>query len=225
MEDPEKSNTGSLPQVAMHTHAEFQPSDLIVLQHILSEAEPLTALYTTECLDPQALHFVPENSWTQQTVTLQSLQEDYFGRKNNVNRRFEHKLWNALRITSMYPNMVKVVGVMWVTESIIKVYKYPFAKLLNISAVDGGLFHKQGNFTRHGFVVLTDADAKAKVPVEHLHDVDYRDVLLLTHSSGQFTMMSSEGTISSCKWDNPSGTTRIASLRMTPLHEPDQVHL
>ena len=110
--------------------------------------------------------------------------------------------------------MIKLVGVTWVTDSIIKVYKYPFAKLLNISAIDGGLFHKQGNFTRHGFVPLSDSEAKVSVPSEHLSDVDFHDVLLITHSQHNFTMNSTEATISQCKWDNPSSVSRVASLRI-----------
>ena len=217
MEEPEKSAGSALPQLP--GQSEFAPNDLLMIQHLLSEAEPLTALYTTECIDPVALHFVPENTWISRVVSLQYLHDDYFGRKNNTNRRFEHKLWNALQITAAFPNMTKLVGVVWVTDSVIKVYKHAFAKLLNITTVDGGLFHKQGNFTRHGFVTLTEAEAKAKVPAEELHDVDYREVLLLTHEHQQFTMLSSEDNIATCRWNNPTGVSRVASLRMEALTE------
>lgn len=217
MEDPDKASSSSLPQIT--GQPDFQANDILVLQHLLTETEPLTALYTTECIDPQALHFIPENAWTSQNVSLQFLYTDYFGRKNNVNRRFEHKLWNALRITSAFPNMTKLVGVVWVTDTVMKVYKHPFARLLNITAIDGALFHKQGNFTRHGFVTLNDTEAKAKVPPEHLHDVDFRDVLLLTHRTLQFTMLSGEGNISTCRWDNPTTVARVASLRIETLND------
>ncbi|OHT07833.1 hypothetical protein TRFO_23773 [Tritrichomonas foetus] len=213
MEDPEKNENPDLPQISMTGQTEIHPNDLLVLQRIFSEAEPINALYTEECIDPLALHFVPENAWSQQNVSLHFLHEDYFGRKNNVNRRFEHKLWNALLITQAFPNMTKLVGVTWATETVIKVYKFPFAKLLNITAIDGGLFHKQGNFTRHGFVTLSDADAKLRVPQEQLADVDFRDVLLIMHGSQQFTMKSNETTISQCKWESPGGATRVASLK------------
>lgn len=213
MEDSDKTGGTPLPQLG---GTELQGNDLMVLQQFLSEVEPLASLYTTECLDPLALRFIPENTWTSRMTSLQALHEDYFGRKNNVNRRFEHKLWNALQITAAFPNMTKIVGVMWVTETIIKVYKYPFAKLLNITAVDGGLFHKQGNFTRHGFVPVTEAEARASVPAEHLLDVNFRDVLLLVHQMRQFTMTSSEVNIATCRWDNPVGAARTASLRIDP---------
>jgi hypothetical protein len=214
MDDSEKGIGSSLPQISIAGQSDFPPNELLVLQHLLSETSPGSALWASEVLDPTALRFVPETSWTSQTVSLQTLHCDYFGRKNNVNRRFEHKLWNALQITAAFPNMLKIVGVVWVSDFVIKVYKYAFAKLLNISAVDGGLFHKQGNFTRHGFVTLSDAEARAKVLPEHLVDVDFRDVLLIWHQHAQFTRLASEGTISGCRWDNPVQVTRVATLRL-----------
>jgi hypothetical protein len=219
MDDSDKGMGSSLPSMSMGGQSDFQPNELLVLQHLLSETEPLNALYTSEVIDPVALRFLPDSGWSQQMVSLHSLHDDYFGRKNNVNRRFENKLWNALRITAAFPNMTKLVGVVWVTDTIIKVYKFQFAKFLNIAAVDGGLFHKQGNFTRHGFVMVSDADARAKVPPEHLLDVDFREVLLLQHQHGLFTAMSSERSISTCRWDNPSGATRVATLRLEPREE------
>lgn len=194
--------------------SELQSADLISLQHLISEADPYSALYQEQILNPVQLGFIPESNWASQLTSLQRLHDDYFGRKNNLNRRFEHKLWNALRITSEYPALIKLVGVLWITNSIIKVYKFTFAKLLNISAIDGGLFHKQGNFTRHGFVPLTEAEARKKVSEENLADVDFHDVLLITHSQNNFTMDSTEEAISRCKWDNPTGASRVASLKI-----------
>jgi hypothetical protein len=218
MDDGDKPLGSGLP---ISGSPDFHAGDLLALQHLLSETEPLAALYTSEIIDPRALRFVPETGWSSHTYSLQTLHTDYFGRKNNVNRRFEHKLWNALRLTSVFPNMIKLVGVVWVTDSIIKVYKYAFAKLLNIAAIDGGLFHKQGNFTRHGFVCLSDAEAKTRVQLQHLVDVDYREVVLITHQSGQYTIMASELDISACRWDNPTTLSRVASLRMDPIGGPN----
>jgi hypothetical protein len=215
MNDPDKTNGANFPPVSMSGHADFQPNELLVLQHLLSEADPGSALWTSALIDPTSLRFIPEASWSSQLLSLQMLHHDYFGRKNNVNRRFEHKLWNALQITTAFPNMVKLVGVAWVSDFVIKVYKRPFAKLLNISAVDGGLFHKQGNFTRHGFVLLSDAEARAKVAQDHIVDVDHREVLLIWHQHAQFTRLASEGTISGCRWDSDAGQApRVAALRL-----------
>jgi hypothetical protein len=201
---------------------DFQSNELLVLQRLLSETEPGSELWTSDLIDPVALRFVPDGSWASQALSLQALHTDYFGRKNNVNRRFEHKLWNALQVTTAFPNMGKIVGVMWVSDFVIKVYKYVFAKLLNISAVDGGLFHKQGNFTRHGFVPLSEGEARAKVALDYLVDVDFRDVLLIWHQHAQFTRLASEETISGCRWDSPVQVMRVATLRLNEMD--DQQH-
>lgn len=178
-----------------------------------------TTIYTAPTIDTVALHFIPQETWNQKAVSLQYLAENYFSRKNNVTRRFEHKLWNALRITSAYPAMIKYIGVAWVTDTVFKVYKQTFAKLLNITCVDGGLFHKQGNFTRHGFVILPDHAEHQQIPESQLEDVDHHDVVLMFHKNMSFTSQSSEDKISTCKWENPNGAPRVASLRMSPLHQ------
>jgi hypothetical protein len=221
MDDSEKPGGGSLPAMSI-SDQRFQPNDLLVLQHFLSETEPLTTLCTSDVIDPVSLHFLPEHGWSRQMVSLQSLHDDYFRRKNNVNRRFEYKLWNALRLMTVFPNMTKFVGVVWVTESVIKVCKQAFAMLLNIAAIDGCLFHKQGNFTRHGFVTLTDEEARERVQTQHLIDVDFRDVLLITHERALFTSLAGEASVGSCRWDNPDGAIRIATLRMDPLYNQGQ---
>ncbi|EAY03415.1 hypothetical protein TVAG_043610 [Trichomonas vaginalis G3] len=185
------------------------------------EAEALSALWNAEVLDPVSLGFIP-SIWKNKPVSLANLRESYFSKKNNVNRRFEHKLWNALRITQLYPNYLPVVGVEWVSNEVIKVYKHPFAHLLGISAVDGGLFHKQGNFTRHGFVEVTEEEIKNTINQTALSDVDHRDVHIVSNKEGSFTANSTEESINTCKWVNPVGSSRVAILNVTanpPLPE------
>lgn len=209
MEDADKLSTNLAAQ------AGFQQVDLAALQSLLSEGnDPIASMYTSEIIDPTELQFIPSSSWNSKLTSLQALQETYFSRKNNINRRFEHKLWNALRITTVFPQLTKLVGVCWVSDTVFKVYKHPFAKLLNISCIDGGLFHKQGNFTRHGFISMPEQVATKQLNPEQIDDVDYRDVLLLYHSQMMFTSSSTEMTISSCKWDNPTPATRVATLRI-----------
>lgn len=202
---------GILPESALsQMNMHFHENDLLSLQKLLVECEPLT----TEMIDPAALGFVPTESWTSKAVSMQYLTENYFARKNNVNRRFEHKLWNALRITTAFPNLIKIVGVMWVSHNVIKVYKHVFARLLNINSIEGGLFHKQGNFTRHGFILITEPSARETLSPDVLMDVDFKDVVLITHKQDAFTISSTEDAISGCKWDNPVGTPRVAALRL-----------
>ena len=174
----------------------------------------VASLWSAEIIDPVALGFIPPNTWAQKMYSLISLRETYFAKKNNVNRRFEHKLWNALRITTAFPQFDKIVGCVWASDKIIKVYKTPFAFLLGITTIDGGLFHKQGNFTRHGFSDMAEYDAVAALPPDQLADVDYREVHLLYTKDGSFSSTSTEQSISQCKWVNPQGASRVASLKI-----------
>lgn len=189
-------------------------NDMVALQNYLNENDPIAALCNADIIDPIALGFIPKATWsTWKQTSVTSLHESYFSKKNSVSRRFEHKLWNCLRITTAFPNLAKIIGVVWVNNRIIKVYKKPFAKFLSINCVDGGLFHKQGNFTRHGFLDLNEQDAQRELPPEAYSDVDYRDVHLICHESGQFTTDSTEESIANCKWVDPAPTTRIAQLK------------
>ena len=196
-------------------------TDLNGLQQYLGDPDPLQALCNSEIIDPIALQFIPKATWTSwKPTSIQGLHDAYFSRKNSVSRRFEHKLWNCLRITSVFPNLTKIIGVTWLDDKVIKVYKYPFAKFLAITCVDGGLFHKQGNFTRHGFAVLSEAEANQRFTREQLQDVDYREVTLIYHTQGLFTSESTEESISNCKWEDPTPSTRIAALKIQQPGEP-----
>jgi len=194
---------------------EINSNELIALHNFLVENESVAPYFNTELIDPIALQFIPKNTWSSlKPMSIQNLRDTYFSKKNSVSRRFEHKLWNALRITSTYPNLVKHIGVVWVTDTVIKVYKFPFAKLLNISCVDGGLFHKQGNFTRHGFTDLSENEAKSEISEQDLNDVDYREVHLISHNNGSFNSNAAEESICNCRWNDPSPTTRVAALKI-----------
>jgi hypothetical protein len=206
-EDRPSKHSSDLPSLG------YQEFDIASLQQLIAETEPITTLYTAEILDPVALGFIPASAWQPRPVSLHYLYETYFSRKNNVNRRFEHKLWNALAITRHYPHLIKLVGVTWMTERIIKVYKHAFGKLLGIGAIDGGLFHKQGNFTRHGFVQVPDVLARQEIAEDQLADVENRDTILLWHKDQSFSMKSTEDGIGLCRWDNPTVSTRVATLK------------
>lgn len=123
------------------------------------------------------------------------LREAYFSRRNGIGRRFDVKLRNALRITSKFPELYPLVGVMRLSDSIFKVDGRVFGRLLGINAINGGLFHRQGNFTRHGYarIFLNDYPELKASPITG--DVDDIDVLLYKNSD----------TIISVDSDNASG--------------------
>lgn len=188
--------------------------NLATLGEIIKPLDIPISLSTEEIIDPIFLGFIPTGAWLQKYVSIAYLKSTYFSRKNNIKRRFEHKLWNALQITKAFPKFVDQIGVIWVTNNVFKVYKNVFANLLNITAVNGGLFHKQGNFPRHGFLPLSEQEAKMEnIPPNFMVDVDFHDILLLYHKERQFTMSSSEDSITTCKWVNPAPATRIAFLK------------
>jgi hypothetical protein len=67
-----------------------------------------------------------------------------------------------------------------------KIHSQTFAHLLGIHAVQGGLFHKQGNFSRHGFQQVLKQNAAGMGLTMDLRDVDDYVVRLFTDQYGKF---------------------------------------
>jgi hypothetical protein len=194
----------------------FQPAHS--RQHSLPAIPPSQALgsdpeFAQVCNDraikfnPKRLGFIPGNFWVNQDFTFGELVSDFFQRKNNSNSRFSHKLYNALKIAGEDPFYVEFLGVEWVTERILKIDKKVFARLLGIQTIDGSLFHQQGNFPSHGFVELSEREARLYLTDNDLEGVDYEVVRLLTHQPGIFTRDCTEEDIARCKWVSPRKRT------------------
>jgi hypothetical protein len=67
------------------------------------------------------------------------------------------------------------------------VHSQTFGNLLGIRAVQGGLFHKQGNFSRHGFVqILTRRGGQPELNLD-VRDVDDYVVRLYTDQQNRFS--------------------------------------
>jgi hypothetical protein len=137
-------------------------------------------------LNPAALCFIPVIFWPNRDFAFGDLVYDFFQRKNSVNCRFLHKLYNALRISTISPTWAELVGVQWQAPFVIRVNKGQFARLLGIQTIDGGLFHQQGNFRTHGFAELNREQVLTYVPNLDLSQVDFDDVRLLVHEQGIF---------------------------------------
>lgn len=151
-------------------------------------------------LSPQALGFLPSSYWLALDTTFGDLVTKFFQRKNNANCRFPHKLYNALAIVEKYEKLFNILGVKWITDTVFKVDKYIFGRLLGISSIDGGLFHRQGNFPSHGFTEVTSNELQALREKFNLKDVDQDRIRLLHHPLGRFSRTSDEETINQCKW-------------------------
>ncbi|KAH0788497.1 hypothetical protein GPJ56_007553 [Histomonas meleagridis] len=148
----------------------------------------------------QKLGFLPTTYWVKDINTFDEMVTKFFQRKNNSNCRFPHKLFNALTIVENDPEMWNLIGVKWVTHNIFKVDKYIFGRLLGITSIDGGLFHRQGNFPSHGFVEIQLSALNEMKTKYDLDDVDMDRVHMLQHRTGLFCKTSSEESITNCKW-------------------------
>jgi hypothetical protein len=158
----------------------------------------------TIAFNPHRLGFIPRDLWSDSDVRFGDLVQDFFQRKNNVNSRFYHKLYNALKITSFDSFYFNYIGVEWISPIALKVDKRIFAQLLGIRAVEGSLFHRQGNFPSHGFVELTLATAAEFVEPTQLEGIDFDVVRVLVHQDGVFVRGATWEAIENCKWVHAS---------------------
>lgn len=136
---------------------------------------------------PQELHFIPTSEWNSQAYSLIDLRLLFFTRRNGIGRVFPIKLYHALLITKKFPDSYWYTGVMWVTETVMKVNAHVFANLLGIHAVQGGLFHKQGNFTRHQFTQIMIQNSPQFQAMPECADVDDFSVRLFTDPQNRFS--------------------------------------
>jgi hypothetical protein len=156
-------------------------------------------------VSPHALGFLPTSYWLDVDASLGDLVSKFFQRKSNANCRFPHKLFNALAMADSDPNMFHLLGVKWVTDRVFKVDKLIFGRLLGIGAIDGGLFHRQGNFPSHGFAEVSPAEVPGARALADLRDVDHDRIRLLYHPGGGFIKASDEDSVTRCRWvsENP----------------------
>lgn len=110
----------------------------------------------------------------------------YFTRRNGVARQFEFKLYNALCITSSVPEAYEFVGAVWVSDTVMKINAHAFANLLGIHTVQGGLFHKQGNFSRHGLQHVLRASSLELSKLAECAEVDDYNIRLYTDKLNRF---------------------------------------
>ncbi|OHT06831.1 hypothetical protein TRFO_25078 [Tritrichomonas foetus] len=132
------------------------------------------------------LGFVPQSEWPPQNMSLNELKGLYFTRRNGAARQFDFKLYNALCITSKFPEAYNYVGAIWVTQNVMKIHSQIFANLLGIHSIQGGLFHKQGNFSRHGFIHVYKQSTMNLQKSPLCDDVDDYNVRLYTDRRNRF---------------------------------------
>ena len=156
---------------------------------------PIPENYELIVINPKELKFIPEARWENAAPTdFRSLQFNYFPKRSSKKLRFEHKLWNALLLTKDLPFLYHVIGVIWETNSIIKVDVNTFAKLLGISKATSALCSPQGSFPSHGFCELTQSD------LDRYNITTTENERFYEHESGNFRSDSTPKDLEKCKW-------------------------
>ena len=156
------------------------------------QSPPMQPLYITfdpnaQIIKPKELGFVPACEWTSQVFSLTELRNNFFTRRNGIGRVFPIKLYHALLITKAYPESYYFTGVIWITNDVFKVNAQIFANLLGIHSVQGGLFHKQGNFTRHQYSQVMIQSSREFQALPECQDVDDFNIRLFNDPQNRFT--------------------------------------
>lgn len=150
--------------------------------------------------NPVKLGFFPKTFWPNANFPFCDLVTEYFVHNVGPNFRFPLRLYNALRITDDDPFYIDFIGLMWVNEIIIKVYIPVLARFLNLRNPEESLFGQQGQFTLHGFEILTKSKVSSFCTEEDLEDVDFQNVRIIIHQGGLFRRQVKEEELLSYKW-------------------------
>jgi hypothetical protein len=111
--------------------------------------------------------------------------------------RFEHKLWNALALTTRDPRLYMFIGVKWVTPMVLKVNRDVFGRFINVTRPAAALYNNQGSFMTHGFVEVPLKNVTT-ISAEDAFDVDESIVRLFRHGTDSFTMRSDREHVMTC---------------------------
>jgi hypothetical protein len=154
--------------------------------------------FTEYRFDPQDLGFIPPGRWKSGEVKLGDIAEDFFKARSSKILRFEHKLWNALALTTREPQLYGFIGVKWVTPLVLKVNRDVFGRFLNVTRPAAALYNSQGSFMTHGFVEVSVKDV-VTLSDEDAFDVDESIVRLFQHRTDYFTMQSDTAHVMMCR--------------------------
>ena len=151
-------------------------------------------------INPYRLGFLPQDITEDKQIMLRDIIKSHFQIRSTKKVRFEHKLWNALCITKSNPMMFRCIGVMWISNYILKVHRTIFANLLGITKPTAALFNIQGSFPSHGFVEIDIKQASKQLTPQQLADVDGIQIRLFEHQEHLFTCSSGIEELVNCRW-------------------------
>jgi hypothetical protein len=149
--------------------------------------------------DPQELGFIPPDRWKSGDVRLGDVIEKFFKARSSKVLRFEHKLWNALALTNREPRLYSLIGVKWVTPTVLKVDRNVFGRFLNVTRPAAALYNNQGSFMTHGFVEVWLRDVP-DISDEDTADLDESVVRLFQHAADSFNMQSDKRQVMRCRY-------------------------
>ena len=155
----------------------------------------------TSVVNPMRIGLLPSDifSLIDFPITLISFQAKYFQNRSSRVYRFEHKIYNALKITKEAPQLKAFIGAWWITPDTFIVNVPVFGALIGSAQPRASLCHASGLFAVHGFEDVTGEIAK-----EYPNDMNSDDFCAYRHTSGEFTMtMTEEQLERNCKWENP----------------------
>ena len=155
----------------------------------------------TITINPKKVQFIPANAWQNENIAFGVLVATFFRKRNSMHCKFPNKIFNALKLSVFMPEFIPHIGVEWVTETVFRVNRVAFARLLGVKAIEGGLFHQQGNFPSHGFYELPFAESDQLSRMYGYGPADLSQVRFMTHSSGMFRRSSTEMDIEKCRWN------------------------
>lgn len=152
-------------------------------------------------VNPKRMQFIPASAWTNDKMPFGVLVSTFFRKRNSMHCKFPYKLYNALKMSLLAPEFIPHIGIEWVTDTIFRVNRVVFARLLGVRTVEGGLFHQQGNFPSHGFVELP-FDESDQISRKHGYGpADLSQVRFMKHCTGHFVRYSTEHDLEQCKWN------------------------
>ncbi|KAH0788351.1 hypothetical protein GPJ56_007825 [Histomonas meleagridis] len=151
-------------------------------------------------INPYELGFIPKTAWENEQVPFGSIVSSFFRKRNSSQTKFTYKLYNALKLSEKMPEFIPHIGIEWATDTIIRVHREAFARLLGVKTIEGSLFHQQGNFPSHGFTELSFRDSDNLSRALNWGPADLSVVRFVTHSTGKFTKNSTEKDLKLCKW-------------------------
>lgn len=138
-------------------------------------------------IEPHNIGLVPKIEWYPQILSLESLQANYFSKRSGAARQFDFKVYNALCITNAFPGAYNYIGIEWVDENTFKVDAKIFGTFLKMPAGDNSLYHKQGNFSTHGFEFVSKSSSPSYLMNPKCIGVDDSRIRLFIDTKHRFS--------------------------------------